>query len=141
MKLVPSSRAGHRAPDRASHDDLEAVWRALANPTRRQILDRLSEAPSSTGALADAFEGLSRFAIMQHLGVLEEAGLVIRRKEGRRTMNHLNALPIQRIYDRWVSRYRRPWAESLVDLKAQLEAEHGAPEARATATRARGTSA
>lgn len=112
-----------------SPDDLEPVWRALANPTRRAILDLLSEAPLPTGTLADAFAELSRFAIMQHLRVLAEAGLVIRKKDGRRTVNHLNAAPIQRIYDRWVSRYRRPWAESLVDLKAQLEAEH-APGAR-----------
>jgi DNA-binding transcriptional ArsR family regulator len=107
-----------------SPDDLEPVWRALANPTRRAILDLLSEAPLPTGALADAFAELSRFAIMQHLRVLAEAGLVIRNKDGRRTVNHLNAAPIQRIYDRWVSRYRRPWAESLVDLMTQLEAEH-----------------
>jgi DNA-binding transcriptional ArsR family regulator len=82
-----------------SFDDLEPAWRALANPTRRAILDLLSEEPLSTGSLADAFEGLSRFAIMQHLRVLEDAELVIRRKQGRTTVNHLNATPIQRIYD------------------------------------------
>lgn len=104
--------------------DLEPVWRALANAVRRRILDILRDRPLPTGELADAFPGHSRFAIMQHLGVLAEGGLVIRRKDGRKTMNHLNPAPIQQIHDRWVSRYQRPWAESLVDLKTQLEAEH-----------------
>lgn len=105
-------------------EDLEPVWRALANPVRRRILDILRERPRSTGELAGEFADLSRFAVMQHLGVLEEAGLVIRRKDGRKTINYLNPVPIQQIHDRWVSRYQRPWAESLVDLKAQLEAAH-----------------
>ena len=101
--------------------DLEPVWRALASPIRRRILDLLRDGPLSTGVLAAEFRGHSRFAVMQHLRVLEEARLVIRRKDGRTTINHLNPIPIQQIYDRWVSRYRRPWAESLVDLKDQLE--------------------
>lgn len=105
-------------------DDLEPVWRALANPLRRQILDLLRERPLPTGELAEEFPDHTRFAIMQHLGVLEEGGLVIRRKDGRKTVNYLNPAPIQQIHDRWVSRYQRPWAESLVDLKAQLEAQH-----------------
>lgn len=102
-------------------DDLDAVWRALANPVRRAILDELKRAPSQTGELADAFEDLSRFAIMQHLGVLEEADLVVRRRSGRVTMNYFNPVPIQRIADRWIDRMRRPWVESLVELKAELE--------------------
>lgn len=110
-------------------DDLELVWRALANPVRRRILDLLRERPRPTGDLAGEFGELSRFAVMQHLGVLEEGGLVVRRKDGRRTINHLNPVPIQRIYDRWVSRYQRPWAESLVDLKVQLESTHADSEA------------
>ena len=106
-------------------DDLEPVWRALANPLRRRILDLLRDRPLPTGELAQAFPDHSRFAVMQHLGVLTEGGLVIRRKRGRQTINYLNPVPIQQIHDRWVSRYQRPWAESLVDLKTQLEAEHG----------------
>lgn len=102
-------------------EDLEPVWRALANPVRRRILDLLREGPLSTGALAVEFRGHSRFAVMQHLGVLEAADLVVRRKDGRTTMNYLNPIPIQKIYDRWVSRYQRSWTESLVDLKHQLE--------------------
>ncbi|MDX1393780.1 MAG: helix-turn-helix domain-containing protein [Gemmatimonadota bacterium] len=104
-----------------SVDDLDLVWRALANPVRREILDVLKERPLPTGELADRFEDLSRFAVMQHLGVLEEGGLVVRQKRGRVTINHFNPIPIQRISDRWIDRMRRPWAESLVDLKTEIE--------------------
>jgi DNA-binding transcriptional ArsR family regulator len=105
------------------HDDLEDVWRALSNPTRRAILDLLRSGPMTTGALADEFPDLSRFAIMQHLGVLEEAELVVPRREGRRRYNYLNPVPIQQIHDRWVSRYTRPWTEALVDLRDELESD------------------
>jgi DNA-binding transcriptional ArsR family regulator len=109
--------------DRASTDDLDLVWRALANPVRRAILDELKRGPLRTGELADRFADLSRFAVMQHLGVLEEGDLVIRRRLGRVTLNFFNPVPIQRIADRWIDRMRRPWTESLVDLKGELEAE------------------
>ena len=104
-----------------STDDLDLVWRALANPVRREILDVLTQRPLPTGELADRFDELSRFAVMQHLGVLEEGDLVVREKRGRVTINHFNPIPIQRIADRWIDRMRRPWAESLVDLKTELE--------------------
>jgi len=107
--VIISSHMQRRPPERnrpsRRPDDLEPVWRALANATRREILDLLSEGPLPTGELADAVPNLSRFAVMQHLRVLEEGGLVIRRKDGRRTVNHLNAAPIQLIHDRWVSRW------------------------------------
>jgi len=106
-------------------DDTDAVWRALANPVRRHILDLLAEGPLITGELADAFPELTRFAVMQHLKVLEEAELVIPRREGRLRYNHLNAVPIQRIYRRWVSRYAGRWADSLLALKDELEEETG----------------
>lgn len=101
--------------------DDDAVWRALASPVRRRVLDLLTEGPRTTGGLADAFEDLSRFAVMQHLKVLEEADLVVPRREGRRRFNHLNAVPIQRIHRRWVSRYTGRWADALVALKDELE--------------------
>lgn len=106
-------------------DDLDPVWRALANPIRRRILDELKRSPRQTGDLADGFEALSRFAIMQHLGVLEEADLVIRRRTGRVTTNYFNPVPIQRIADRWIDRMRKPWVESLVELKAEIETAGG----------------
>ena len=89
-------------------DDLANVWRALANPERRRMLDLLREGPISTGDLAAEFPRLSRFAVMQHLRVLAEGDLVVPKKQGRTRMNYLNPIPIQRIYNRWVSRYQEP---------------------------------
>jgi DNA-binding transcriptional ArsR family regulator/uncharacterized protein YndB with AHSA1/START domain len=80
----------------------DAVWRALANPVRRQILDVLSTGPRTTGDLAEGVPQLSRFAVMQHLGVLTEAGLVVARQRGRYRFNHLNPMPLRRWYERWV---------------------------------------
>lgn len=107
--------------DELQHDDLAAVWRALSNPVRRRILDLLRKGPQTTGALAEQFSDLSRYAVMQHLGVLEEGGLVVPRRRGRERFNFLNPVPIQQIYDRWVSNYQQPWAAGLVALKADLE--------------------
>jgi DNA-binding transcriptional ArsR family regulator len=103
--------------------ETEAVWRALANPTRRSVLDELRDGPRTTGELAERFPHLTRFAVMQHLGVLEEADLVVPRRSGRKRYNYLNAVPIQAVYDRWVARYVRPWTEALVGLKGALETE------------------
>ena len=105
--------------------ELEDVWKALANPVRRRILDRLRDGPRTTGDLADAFPDLSRFAVMQHLTVLAEAELVIPRREGRKRYNYLNPVPIQQVYDRWVVRYLRPWTEALVGLRDELESGAG----------------
>lgn len=104
-------------------DDLEPVWRALASPVRRRMLDLLRDGPMSTGAIADEFRDLSRFAVMQHLGVLEDADLVVPRRDGRTRLNFLNPVPIQRMYHRWVSRYQELWTESLVALKGTLESD------------------
>lgn len=108
--------------DRGMHNELDPVWRALSNATRRTVLDLLMEGPRSTGDLAESFPDLSRFAVMQHLKVLEEADLVVPVRDGRKRYNYINPVPIQRIYDRWVSRYMRPWTDALTSLKAQLEA-------------------
>lgn len=110
-------------------DDLDEVWRALANATRRRILDVLRRGPATTGALADEFPELSRYAVMQHLRVLAEADLVLVRRAGRRRYNYLNPVPIRRIHDRWVERYMQPWTEALVGLRDQLEAERTEKEA------------
>lgn len=112
-------------------DDLEPVWRALANPARRRILDLLRDGPLSTGELAAEFPSLSRFAVMQHLDVLVDAGLVTTHREGRTRLNFLNPVPIQRIHERWVSRYQEPWTEALVALKGQLESPTASRRARA----------
>jgi DNA-binding transcriptional ArsR family regulator len=88
------------------------------------MLDLLRDGPRTTGELVERFQKeLSRFAVMQHLGVLEDGGLVSWQRRGRERVNYLNPVPLQQIYDRWVSRYQRPWAESLVGLKRELEGE------------------
>lgn len=102
-------------------DVLAPVWKALADPTRRQLLDLLREQPQTTGALAAAFPALSRFAVMKHLRVLEVAGLVVARKQGREVWHYLNAVPLQRIYERWVSAYQGRWASSLLGIARIVE--------------------
>jgi DNA-binding transcriptional ArsR family regulator len=114
-------RVKERDADPAA-DELEGVWRALSSPVRRSILDALMEGPRTTGSLDERFPELSRFAIMQHLKVLEAADLVIAVRDGRHRYNYLNPVPIQRIYDRWVSRYMKPWTDALTSLKHELEA-------------------
>jgi DNA-binding transcriptional ArsR family regulator/uncharacterized protein YndB with AHSA1/START domain len=99
---------------------LAAVWKALADPSRRKILDLLREKPSTTQELCEQF-AFSRYAVMKHLKVLTDAGLVLVRREGRQRWNHLNAVPIQQIYERWVSRFEGSWAASLLNLKGGLE--------------------
>lgn len=101
-------------------DQLDEVWRALADPTRRRLLDLLRDAPRTTTDLCQPF-GLSRFAIMKHLGVLEAAGLVLVRRAGRERWNYLNAVPIRQVYERWVSQYAGRWAASLLSLKRSVE--------------------
>jgi DNA-binding transcriptional ArsR family regulator len=104
-------------------DRLDPVWKALANPVRRSMLDMMRKGPRTTGDLAEQFPELTRFAAMQHLRVLEEAELVIVRRDGRQRYNYLNPVPIQRVYDRWVVRYMQPWTEALTGMKEQLEQE------------------
>lgn len=101
----------------------DGVWRALADPTRRGLLDLLREGAKTTGVLAGAFPGLSRFGVMKHLGVLEEAGLVVVERRGRERWNHLNPVPLRRVYDRWVGSYEHTLAGSMVRLQQELEEE------------------
>ncbi len=105
--------------------DLEQVWRGLSNPIRRRILDSLRDGPSSTGEIVGAFPELSRFAIMQHLGVLEESGLLIVRREGRIRLNYLNAMPLRMLYERWVSEHAGMAAETAFRLKKFAETRRG----------------
>lgn len=96
--------------------DDDATWRALVNPVRRSILDRLRDGPRTTGEIVDAL-GSGRHLVVQHLAVLRETGLVVVEPRGRQRLNHLNAVPIQRIYERWVSQYTQPWVAALVGLE------------------------
>jgi DNA-binding transcriptional ArsR family regulator/uncharacterized protein YndB with AHSA1/START domain len=103
--------------------DLDPLFRALADPSRRRVLDILKARPGTTvGELTEQFE-FSRFAVMKHLRILEETGLVVPRRDGRVKRLYLNAVPIQTIYDRWISRYSALWATRLTSLKYHLEAE------------------
>jgi DNA-binding transcriptional ArsR family regulator len=102
-----------------SKDD--AVFKALANGLRRRILDMLKEAPQTTGMLCEQFSNLDRCTVMQHLKVLEEANLILVRREGRERWNHLNALPIQAIHDRWISQYAGHAMSVLTALQQQLD--------------------
>ena len=122
-----------------SADPMDAVFRALASPVRRRLMDLLKGGPLSVGDLAAAFPELSRYAIMQHLGVLEGARLVIAEKRGRVVLNHLNAAPLREVYERWVGAFEGHWAEALVGLKRTLEqtAEDEAA-ARSRRTQAKG---
>jgi DNA-binding transcriptional ArsR family regulator len=105
-------------------DDLDTVWKALADPTRREILDYLRDGPRTTTEIVSQFTHLSRFGVMKHLDVLRDAQLVITRSEGRRRLNALNAIPIRQIYERWVSGYQDLWVSQLVSLKKTLEDVH-----------------
>src|SRR6266571_1157973 len=82
------------------------LWRALASPWRRRLLDLLREAPATTGALAEQIPELSRFAVMQHLGVLADAGVVIAERRGRDRVNYINPVPLREWYERWVQPHR-----------------------------------
>lgn len=106
----------------SSADEDDLVFKALADRRRREMLDLLKDAPRTTGDLCERFEGaLDRCTVMQHLGVLERAGLVIARREGRQRWNHLNAAPFKDIYDRWISAYATEAVELLARLKRDLE--------------------
>jgi len=97
------------------------VWKALADPTRREILDLLRGGPRRTSDIVAAFGHLSRFGVMKHIDALRKANLVIAREEGREIINTLNAVPIRQIYQRWVSRFEGAWANVLLEVKDRAE--------------------
>ncbi|MEM7078370.1 MAG: metalloregulator ArsR/SmtB family transcription factor [Pseudomonadota bacterium] len=99
----------------------ERVFKALANGDRRRILDALRDRPLKTGELSERLLHLDRTTVMQHLRVLERAGLVITQKRGRERWNYLDVSPIQRVYQRWIKDYAAPAADVLERLKRELE--------------------
>src|SRR6195952_3332831 len=100
---------------------MDAVFRALADPTRRALLDELfRQDGQSLSALEERFS-MTRFGGMKHLKLLEEAGLVVSRRRGREKLHFLNPVPIRLVHDRWVSKYAEPWAAGLSELKRDLE--------------------
>ena len=110
-------------------DELDAVWKALADPTRRAILDLLRQGPKTTTQVVEAFPGLSRFGVMKHIDVLRDAGLIDTREEGRQRVNSLNVVPIRQIYERWVGRFEELWTSHLLRIKEDAEAGESQPKA------------
>ena len=100
---------------------MDLVFKALADPTRRSLLDALFTEDGQTLTSLEQQLPMTRFGVMKHLRVLESAGLVVTRKRGREKLHFLNPVPIRLIHDRWVSKYAEPWADALSELKTQLE--------------------
>jgi DNA-binding transcriptional ArsR family regulator len=101
--------------------DDDRVFKALADSTRRHLLDRLFERDGRTLTELEAGLEMTRFGVMKHLRVLEEAGLVVHRRSGREKLHHLNAVPIRLIHDRWIDKYAERRVAALTDLKTELE--------------------
>jgi DNA-binding transcriptional ArsR family regulator len=100
---------------------MDEVFKALADPTRRELLDRLRERDGQSLSALEEGVPMSRFGVMKHLKVLEEAGLVTTRKRGREKLHFLNPVPIRLIHDRWIDKYTERQVSALADLKSQLE--------------------
>jgi DNA-binding transcriptional ArsR family regulator/uncharacterized protein YndB with AHSA1/START domain len=100
---------------------MDEVFKALADPTRRGLLDELFERDGQSLSELEARLPMTRFGVMKHLRVLEDAGLITTRRRGREKLHFLNPVPIRLVHDRWVSKYAEPWAAALTDLKHELE--------------------
>ena len=100
---------------------VDDVFKALADPTRRSLLDELFREDGQTLSALESRLPMTRFGVMKHLRVLEEAGLVVTRRRGRDKLHHLNVVPIRLVHDRWVSKYAEPWAAGLSALKTDIE--------------------
>lgn len=115
------------AGTRTENDPDDLLFRALGSATRRRILDLLRDQPRTTGELCGLIPELDRCTVMQHLDVLEAAGLLIAVRRGRERWNHLDVLPIAAIHERWLGQYAAPSARLLHDLATRLEAPAAAP--------------
>ena len=102
---------------------MDEVFRALADPTRRSLLDELFKQDGQSLSALEGRLSMSRFGVMKHLKLLEEAGLLTTRKRGREKLHFLNPVPIRLVHDRWVSKYAEPWAATLSELKQTIEEE------------------
>ena len=101
---------------------MDAVFKALADPTRRRLLDELFREDGQTlGQLEERFS-MTRFGVMKHLRLLEDANLLVTRRRGREKLHFLNPVPIRLVHDRWVSKFAEPWVAGLSELKQKLEA-------------------
>lgn len=102
-------------------NDLDQVWKALSDPTRRSILDTLRGGPKTTTEIVEGFPDMTRHAVMKHIDVLREAGLINTREEGRRRINSINAVPIRQIYERWMGPFSELWSSNLLRIKDNVE--------------------
>ena len=102
---------------------MDDVFKALADPVRRRLLDRLHERGGQTLGELSAGLGITRQGVSKHLAVLEAANLVVARKQGRERLHHLNPIPIQHLADRWIGKYQRSAVQALSDLKQRLEGD------------------
>jgi DNA-binding transcriptional ArsR family regulator len=102
---------------------IDDVFKALADPTRRSLLDELFAEDGQTLSALEQRLPMTRFGVAKHLKVLEEAGLVTTQRRGREKLHFLNPVPIREVHDRWVSKYAEPWASALTELKRDLERE------------------
>ena len=102
---------------------MDEVFKALADPTRRSLLDELFNEDGQTLSALEERLPMTRFGVMKHLKVLEEAGLVVTRKRGREKLHFLNPVPIRLVHDRWIGKYAEPWASALTELKREIEEE------------------
>ena len=102
---------------------MDEVFKALSDPTRRGLLDELFRRDGQTLTELERRLPMTRFGVMKHLRVLEDAGLVVTRREGREKLHFLNPVPIRLVHDRWVSKYAEPWVATLSGLKMTLEEE------------------
>src|SRR3954447_22798162 len=100
---------------------MDVVFKALADPTRRQLLDALFKDDGQTLSALEKRLPMTRFGVMKHLRVLEEARLITTKRRGREKLHFLNPVPIRLVHDRWVSKYAEPWAATLSGLKQRLE--------------------
>ena len=130
-----------KQPNADRDNEMDAVFQALGNASRRRMLDIVKAQPGcSVGEVARQFE-ISRIAVMKHLGALEGAGLLLSLKQGRTRRLHVNAAPLQLIHDRWTTEWSGLWAAQLTDLKHRVESgaavdrhpEQKAPKRKATA--------
>ena len=102
---------------------MDEVFRALAAPARRKLLDELFRKDGQTLSQLERRLPMTRFGVMKHLAVLEEANLVVTRRRGREKLHFLNPVPIRQVYERWVTKYTEPWAATLTGIKRELEEE------------------
>lgn len=105
------------------HEEYNKIFKALASPIRRQMLDTLKDQPLTTGTMCAMFDKVDRCTVMQHLKVLEDAGLVIPERRGRTRWNHLNAIPIQDIHDRWIGPHAAAATAKLARFKQTIESQ------------------